>query len=281
MTEAALATTTIRAPETTEQEIQRSLVILHGILGRGSNWRSFARGLVRARPKWEAVLVDLRAHGESRGYVEGVDSVEQCARDVATVLQTLPAASSASILGHSFGGKVALSATRIVPLAAAFLVDSLPGARPDRRGSETTQAVIDSLSTLPSAFENRDGFLQLMDRAGHAPAIGQWLAQNLERSAQGVRFGLDVTRIEALLHDYFNLDLWDCLAPPHTRADVVIAGRSPVFGDEDREQIRDLAERFGGTGGLTVHTLETAGHWVHIDAPSALLDIVIGALDAR
>ena len=43
------------------------LLVLHGILGSGVNWRTFAKRLVTARPEWGAVLVDLRMHGESQG----------------------------------------------------------------------------------------------------------------------------------------------------------------------------------------------------------------------
>ena len=42
------------------------IVFLHGVLGRGANWQGFARKLVTARPELGALLVDLRAHGESR-----------------------------------------------------------------------------------------------------------------------------------------------------------------------------------------------------------------------
>src|SRR5688500_12574158 len=43
----------------------RWLLFLHGLLGSGANWRSFARRLVEAHPSWGAVTVDLRLHGAS------------------------------------------------------------------------------------------------------------------------------------------------------------------------------------------------------------------------
>ena len=38
---------------------QKWMLFLHGILGSGANWRSFARALVKERPEWGAVLVDF------------------------------------------------------------------------------------------------------------------------------------------------------------------------------------------------------------------------------
>src|SRR5262249_26111528 len=47
---------------------ERYVVMLHGILGRGSNLQSIAQQWTAARPDWAAVLVDLREHGDSHGF---------------------------------------------------------------------------------------------------------------------------------------------------------------------------------------------------------------------
>ena len=39
---------------------RRTIVLLHGIYGRGRNWAAIARGLAARRPEWAAALVDLR-----------------------------------------------------------------------------------------------------------------------------------------------------------------------------------------------------------------------------
>ena len=48
-----------------ERPPQKWLLFLHGILGSGANWRSFARKILEPRPHWGALLVDLRMHGQS------------------------------------------------------------------------------------------------------------------------------------------------------------------------------------------------------------------------
>src|SRR5512142_1296285 len=52
----------------TETTPARWLYVLHGIFGAGRNWASIMRRLVRERPEWGAVLVDLREHGRSGGF---------------------------------------------------------------------------------------------------------------------------------------------------------------------------------------------------------------------
>src|SRR5688500_8745529 len=47
---------------------ERWLLVLHGIYGSGRNWGTIARRLVEARPEWGVLLVDLRNHGQSRGF---------------------------------------------------------------------------------------------------------------------------------------------------------------------------------------------------------------------
>src|SRR5688500_19013260 len=116
----------------------RWFVFLHGILGSGANWRTFARQIVAARPEWGALLVDLRLHGESRDLLPP-HTLAAAARDVALAVEARGGGVRA-VLGHSFGGKVAIALAGELagaangPLDDLFVVDSTPGARPDRRG---------------------------------------------------------------------------------------------------------------------------------------------------
>src|SRR5262245_2591490 len=109
---------------------KRLVIFLHGILGRGSNLRSIARQFIEARPDWTAWLVDLRGHGRSTKSSPG-PSLEAAARDVANLADRAKLPLGA-IVGHSFGGKVALEAARIgaIPsIGHVVVIDTAPGSR--------------------------------------------------------------------------------------------------------------------------------------------------------
>ncbi len=242
-----------------------SFLFLHGILGQGKNLTSLARRLVEARPDLEAVLVDLRAHGQSQG-IDGRDTVSQAALDVAESVQraSLPVVGA---LGHSFGGKVALLlAEHLAALEHLVLLDSSPGPREDARGSELTVEVLSTLDRLPPVFSTREGFIEALLGCGISRSIGTWLAMNLVRDASGLRFGLSLPRVRALLASYFTLEGWPALERlamgDGPAVHLVIGERSAVF--DEAERARAVALAGGSKGRLTVDLLPT-GHWVHVD----------------
>ncbi|HZW89380.1 MAG TPA: hypothetical protein VFF12_09900, partial [Myxococcaceae bacterium] len=61
---------------------ERWVLFLHGLLGRGGNWRSFGRRWVETHPTWGSVLVDLRLHGDSRAGFTPPHTVPGAAADV-------------------------------------------------------------------------------------------------------------------------------------------------------------------------------------------------------
>lgn len=249
----------------------KAVFFLHGILGSGANLRSHARRFVQERPQWAGVLVDLRAHGQSLG-AEGSDSLEGAAADLAETapLVGLPVR---GVVGHSFGGKVALAyAAREPGLEHVMTLDSAPGPRPDARGSESTLEVLQLLEAAHRPWESRDAFVAYVVSQGQSKALGTWLAMNLELRDGGWVFRLALPRIHALLDDYFEQDLWHVLEREGpTKFHLVIGTRSTVFLHEDRVRASLLEAQTGGR--VTVDLLE-AGHWVHVDDPHGVSRVI-------
>ncbi len=239
------------------------LLMLHGILGSGQNLRSLATRLVQADPSSAALLVDLRLHGRSQGFA-GPHSVSACADDLLRLCSELPLPVT-QVLGHSFGGKVALRFHAARPdLSRVMLLDSSPGSRASHRGSEQTFAILGLLERLPRTFAQREDFLNAVRDAGQSGMIAEWLAMNLERLPEGgVRLRLDVEGIRDMLGDYFALDAWSVLENSSAAWDVVIGGRSEVLSFEDKQRLAALTQR--APERRRVHVLENAGHWLHVD----------------
>ena len=251
----------------------RWMMVLHGILGSGANWRSFARRLSQAHPAWGFVLVDLRMHGRSQG-APPPHTLSAVVDDLVR-LEKVAALPIAAVMGHSFGGKVALAfAARRSPeleLEQAWVLDASPSARVGR--ASETEGVLRTLRELPEALSSREEFVELVTARGRSRAIAEWLAMNVRPADHGYRFGLDLDAIQSLLDDYCASDLWSVLErEAGARAfHEVVSGRSSAFDGADRARLAGLAARGSR---VHEHVIEGAGHWVHVDAPDALFELI-------
>ncbi len=271
---------------------QKYMLFLHGLLGTRSNWRSIARQFVQQRPGWGAVLVDLREHGESRGFDEP-HTVAAAAQDVETLARSLNRPVSGA-LGHSFGGKVALAwATRTPNCELLWLIDSAPGAsaiqssetgRPSEQADASTVTadvlrIIEVLgalsrsSTHQGGFESREAFIEQVSAQGISRGVAQWLAMNLVREANAFRFGPNMAAIDALFADHREVDLWPELERMRdVDVHLVIGEASTAFNSEDRSKAARVA---ASRSNVSIHRIARAGHWIHVDAPETLLDTLV------
>jgi pimeloyl-ACP methyl ester carboxylesterase len=255
----------------------RWMFVLHGIFGSGGNFRTFAKRLAAAAPDWGFVLVDLRMHGQSQG-APAPHTLAAAADDLLR-LESALARPIAGVMGHSFGGKVAMTFVqrRPTPLDCAIVLDASPSAHPDRARESSTRGVLDQLRAIPWPLASREDFFTLMRDAGYTRGLVEWLAMNVRSKTRDLRDGvelrLDLDAIGALLDDYFATDLWSVVEQPKVEQAfcVVIGGRSNVFDPADRARLAELAQR---SPRLVVKVLESAGHWVHVDDPEGLFAAV-------
>jgi esterase len=257
----------------------RWMTFLHGILGSGANWRTFAKRFVAARPGWGAALVDLRYHGQS-GPETKPDTLPMAAGDVLAALDASGIATN-GIVGHSFGGKVALEVMRQRPRSfqRAFIVDSVPGARPTGRGSESTLRIVELLKAMPSLGSRAD-FNAWAAAHGVDKPTTDWLAMNVRADDSGTfRFRVDLDGVSRLLEDYFARDSWDVIrdaaGDAASEVHLVAGGRSDAYDANSRTRAEQLVASHPKR--VFFHMVEQAGHWVHVDAPDALLRILTDA----
>ncbi|MEP7120350.1 MAG: alpha/beta fold hydrolase [Byssovorax sp.] len=259
----------------------RWMFALHGILGSGTNLRSLAKRIAAAFPEWGLILPDLRMHGLSQD-APPPHTLAAAADDLVRLGAHLGLPID-GVLGHSFGGKVALAYLdrRGERLDQAWILDASPSARPRGERAGATAQIVAMLRAMPQPLPSRESFLAIVAEHGHAKGIAEWLAMNLRRADDGFRLRLDLDAIGALLDDYFAVDLWRVLEEGRLarQLHMVVGGASDALDPADRARLAALGSR------ARTHVLAGAGHWVHVDAPDALFAALAGALapsrDAR
>ena len=251
--------------------------VLHGALGSGQNFSRFGQKLVERRPDYRQVLVDLRHHGQSSG-ASPPNTLAACAEDLRTLAQHLGAEPSV-LIGHSFGGKVSIAyAEQAAERAAAgleqvWVLDAVPGEQPDGESNSEVAQVMAAVRAVPvPAHSRRDVVNHLVSSAGLSSGLAEWMATNLKRQEQGYSWVFDLDGIEELMRDYFRVDLWGFLARARTRPEfeLVVAERSDRWTPELRERARGLPP----SARVHYHELPNSGHWLHVDNPGALLDLM-------
>jgi len=229
-----------------------------------------ARRFVRERPQIGVRLIDLRQHGNSQNF-EPPHTIEAAAADLSELARHL-GEEPLAVLGHSFGGKVALMYAREhgETLEQLWLVDSTPDARtPDGSAWHMLQLV----RSAPRQFESRDQLVSYLQSNGIPQPTGQWMATNLERSEGGYGWRFDLDAIEQLLQDFFVVDLWSVIEDPPGRLEIHIvkARESSVLTPAAIARVHAAETRTG-----RVHYHEVAGgHWVNAENPGALQELLV------
>lgn len=252
---------------------ERWLLVLHGIYGSGRNWGTVARRVVDARPEWGALLVDLRLHGQSRGF-EGPHTVRESAADVDALVESLDF-HAAAVLGHSFGGKVALTYVEHHgdELRQAWIMDSTLEVR---EPSGSAWRMIETVRALPTEFASRAEAVEGIERAGYPTGLAQWFAMNLEPQDGVYRWRLDLDGVEEMLRDFFGTDLWHVVeSPPHgVELHLVKATESDSIDEEAAARV----EAAGRANGRVVLHRVPGGHWINTDNPDAVVQLLVDTL---
>ncbi len=240
------------------------LVVLHGLFGSATNWRSVARQLA---PGHAVHALDLRNHGASpwaqtMAYREMADDVRQYI--------TRHGLLQPAVMGHSMGGKTAMALALAYPglVERLIVVDIAPRAYNDSLSSYAQAMRSIDLMSAASRGEVQRRLQALLPDASVAP----FLVQNLVPRNDHFDWRINLAAITAAMPDLcgFPAELLTkrfagpCTAIAGALSDYVPSGDgapfAPMFPD------------------IAVTVIDGASHWVHADQPGKFVDAVLQAL---
>lgn len=231
----------------------RPLVLVHGLMGRGSTWSRQLPWLTRLGSVY---TYDAPWHrGRDVADTEPIRT-ERFVAQLAAAIETI--GRPAVVIGHSMGGLHAwcLAAERPDLLSALVVEDMAP----DFVGG-TTGPWEPWLHALPEEFGSAEAVL-----AEFGPVAGQYFLDAFDRTATGWRLHGRPERWIAIAAEWGTRDYW-----PQWRAVTV-----PALLIEAGDSVTPPGQmvQMAATAGARYIRVEGAGHLVHDDAPEAYREAV-------
>lgn len=253
-----------------------SIIFLHGIMGSKKNLHGFVQKWCHEFPRASVIAFDLRNHGSSTKHCAPF-TVEAAAHDIVRACDKL-SLSPTAIVGHSFGGKVALcAALQLRHVQQLWLLDSSPSivSRDESPGEArplNTLDIIDILETIAWPLTSRRELVTLLLERRVDEAIALWMTTNLIAKSDGLHLIFTPSEMKAMLLDFVHLDGWPLitkLASNNVDVHLVRAERGDRVTDDDERLLQLHAKKRG-----YCHLLKNAGHFVHAENPAGLLSIM-------
>ncbi len=231
----------------------KPVILIHGLFGSLSNLSSLGRYLAES---WKIYQVDLRNHGASaHSHLMNLDCM---ASDIIELMDEQDL-TTADILGHSLGGKVAMQTALNYPNRVSQIVvaDIAPVQYPPQH-----DAVFAALHALDQAeIKQRSTALSILEDHIDEPNIRAFLLKNLVRTKTG-RYKLRIN-LSGIFTNYSRLNAIP-RGTPFVKPVLFIKGaQSDYITQAHRDPILTLFPN------ASFKMIDAAGHWLHADKPAA------------
>lgn len=249
-----------RGPDTDSpgSRVLPPIVLLHGLFGRARNLGYFQRRLAVTR---RTLAIDLRNHGDSP---HGQMDYTSMAFDLMETLaehDALPA----TLVGHSMGGKAAMTLALSRPEAvSSLLIADIPPARTGHGSFALGETML--RIEFPSYLNRATADELLLDAIPDAD-IRNLMLQNL-------RLGENpgwVIGLAEIVNSMTNIEGWPYIPEGHRYEGptLFLAGEtSQYIRAEDHAVMQRLFPNHG------FEVIEKAGHWLHVENPARFLQLV-------
>ncbi|MCC5811650.1 MAG: alpha/beta fold hydrolase [Ectothiorhodospiraceae bacterium] len=248
-----------------EQGEGAPLIVLHGLYGSGNNWKRIATTLENDHRLY---LVDLRNHGQSPHHPEvGYTAM---AADLLALMEELEL-EQADVLGHSMGGKVAMTLALQHPERIRRLVvaDVSPVTYPNSGEHERLLGALQRMNL--QQLGSRRGADHDLESEIPSAGIRQFLLTNLEKRDGAWQWRIPLDILSRGLETIRGFpDLPGSFAGP---ALFLYGENSDYVRPADHDVIR---KRFPE---VRFQCMAGCGHWLHAEDPEAFVAAVSAFLD--
>jgi pimeloyl-ACP methyl ester carboxylesterase len=241
-------------------EGQPPLLVLHGLFGSAKNWHSIARKLEAHYDIW---ALDLRNHGQSpwdmnMNYPELADDLRHF------ILQH--ELTSVHLLGHSMGGKAAMTLALAQPdLVQSLIVVDIAPVNYNHSFMDYVQAM---QNINLEGLSRRSEVDQCLSVSIQDAGIRMFLLQNLVFSQDHYDWRINLASLAANMHHLTGF-------PPIANT-IQFNGKTLFLRGEQSEYIlpshQTVIESYFPNA--QIETISGAGHWVHADKPNVLIQQV-------
>lgn len=238
------------------------LVFLHGLLGRGANFRSIATDL---SGEATSLLIDAPNHAASP-WTESV-SYELMAQATAEEIRVTFGGRPVTLVGHSMGGKTAM----VLALRYPELVDQLVVVDISPAARTSVGEFVKILAAMRAAPLSADTSRSDVDQAlaGDIPQPGtrSFIMQNLKRTESGFAWQPNLDVLERDMREISGFpDVSDRSYPGPVL--WVRGGKSDYIRDEDLPVMEQMFPD------VVPVTISNAGHWVHAEQREAFVTLL-------
>ena len=213
--------------------------------------------------------------------------------------------SPTAICGHSLGGRIALQYShslcttdlqssnndnaRIEPPKQTWVLDSVPG-----RADPSVHNVLRAISSLPTPIPSKTWLVETLTKEHEMnKGIAMWIATNIRDRGDNKSFdwifdlGIANELVEnfsdqnfvEMIRDVTTVTADDNASKKNSAVQLVMAGKNKLWSDEIVSELQSIPSYRKAPGSLfQMHTLDKAGHWVHVDDLEGLMRLMVDGL---